>query len=112
MRLASSFLVHLSVGDGDARLWHQLFQVGQHRADRLDPVMHEEDLPAAFHLAQDRLLHQAWRIRADMRDDRQALFWRCVDGRDVAHPAQRHVQRARDRRGGQGQHIHLGAQSS
>ena len=35
---------------------------------------------------------------------------RRVDLRDVAHAGQRHVQRARDRRGGQGQHIHLGAQ--
>ena len=49
------------------------------------------------------------RIRSDVRDDRQAFLGRRIDGRDVAHAGQRHVQRARDGRGGQGQHIHLGA---
>jgi len=48
--------------------------------------------------------------RVHMGDDRQAFFRRGVNGRNVAHPGESHVQRARDRRGGQGQHIHFGAQ--
>ena len=80
-----------------------------HGADGLHPVVHKEDLPAALQLAQDSLAHQTRRVWADMGDDRQAFLRWCVDRGDISHPAQRHVQRARDGRGGQGEHIHFGA---
>ena len=67
--------------------------------------MDEKYLAAALHFTLDRLLDKPRRIRADVSDDRQALFWRGIDGRNVAHAAERHVQRARDRRRSQRQHI-------
>ena len=42
--------------------------------------------------------------------DGQPFLGRRVDGGDIAHPGQRHIQRAGDGGGGQGQHIHFGAQ--
>ena len=77
---------------------------------RVDAVVHKEDLSTALQLAQDRLAHQLRRIRSNMGDDRQAFFGRRVEVGDVAHAGQRHVERARDRRGGERQHIHFGAQ--
>ena len=81
-----------------------------HAVDGLHAVMHEEHLPAAFQLAQDSLAHQLGRIRPDVRDDRQALLRRRVDGGDIAHAGEGHVQRARDRCGRQRQHVDFGAQ--
>ena len=48
--------------------------------------------------------------RHDEGAHRQAVDRRRGDDRQVLHPAQRHVQRARDRRRGHGQHVDLGAQ--
>ena len=79
--------------------------------DALHAVVDEVDLPAAVQLAQDHLAHQARRRRrVDVGLDRQALLGRRLDHAHVAHADQRHVQRARDRRGGHRQHVHLGAQ--
>ncbi len=48
-------LVHLPVGDGDARLGHQLAQPAGGHVDRLHPVVHPEHLALAEQLAADRL---------------------------------------------------------
>ena len=42
--------------------------------------------------------------------DRQSFLRRRIDGGDIAHPGQRHIQRAGDGGGRQGQDIHFGAQ--
>ena len=47
---------------------------------------------------------------ADERADRQPVGGRRRDDRDLAQPAHRHLQRARDRRRGQRQHVDLRAQ--
>ena len=78
--------------------------------DVLDAVVDEEDLPAARELALDRLAQQVAIEAADERADRQPVGGRRGDDRDVAQPAHRHVQRARDRRRGQRQHVDLRAQ--
>ena len=72
--------------------------------------MHEEDLAAAIDLAQDRLANQRVVPVADGGADRQPLLRRRLDHAHVAHVDQRHMQRARDRRGGERQHVYLGAQ--
>ncbi len=72
--------------------------------------MDEVDLAVAVQLAQDRLAHQRLVELAHEGLDRQALLGRRVDGAQVAHAGQAHVQGARDRRGGERQHVHLGAQ--
>ena len=42
--------------------------------------------------------------------DGEAIHWRRADDRQVPHARQRQLQRARDRRGGQRQHMHVRAQ--
>ena len=73
-------------------------------------VVDEEDLAAARQLALDRLAQQR-RGRSGRRSaDRQPIGGRRRDDRDLAQPAHRHLQRARDRRRGQRQHVDLRAQ--
>jgi hypothetical protein len=79
--------------------------------DGLDLVVQEVDLPAALELAQHRLADGA--VAAFVAHeglDRQPALRRGGDDRQVAQAFQRHAQRARDRRGGQRQHVDLGAQ--
>jgi hypothetical protein len=45
-----------------------------------------------------------------MGHDRQAFFGRGVDGGNIPHTGQRHIQGARDGRCGQCEHIHRSAQ--
>ncbi len=78
----------------------------RHLADRVDAVVHEEYLPAAAHLAQDCLAHHRLREARHLGADREAVGRRRVDRRHVAQPGERHLQRARDRRGGERQHVH------
>jgi hypothetical protein len=78
--------------------------------DRPHLVVHVEHLAAAQGLAQHRLLDERRIVFAHESSDRQApRRWRGND-RQVAQPAERHVQRARYRRRGQGQDVDLGAQ--
>ena len=96
--------------DADARFGQQRGQFFRHVGDGLDFVVQEIDLAAALQFAQHRLADDAV---ADLRDeglDRQTALRRGGDHREIAQAFQRHRQRARDRRGGQRQHIHFGAQ--
>ena len=77
--------------------------------DAVDAVVHEEDLAAAIDLAQDGLANQRVVLVTDEGADRQPLLRRCLDHAHVAHVYERHMQRARDRRGGERQHVYLGA---
>ena len=78
-----------------------------HLVDGFDPVVEEEHLAAAFHLAADGIADDAFVVGADGGGDRHPVRRRGVDGGHVARAHQRHVERARDRRGGQSQHVHL-----
>ena len=77
--------------------------------DGLDPVVDEEDLAAAVDLAQDGVADQARRRLRDARLDRQAVLRRRLDDAHVADADERHVERSRDGRRRQGQHVDLGA---
>ena len=106
--LLQGALRHLTVPDHDP-------DAGQHRAqllrlglDRLDPVVHVEDLAAAVELAQDRVLDQAGRGFRHPRLDRQPVLRRRLDDAHVANAGERQVERARDGRGRQGEHVNLG----
>ncbi len=96
--------------DDDPRFRHDLFEAFAQRINGVDAVVHDEHLPAAFHLADHRLAHQPIIEHANVRDHREAVFRRRLDHADVAHPGQPHVERARDRRGGQREDVHLRAQ--
>ena len=97
--------VHLPVGDGDARLGHELAQPAGGHVDRLHPVVHPEHLALAEQLAADRLDRDALVVLADEREDRLAVGRRGLQQRQVADADEAHLQRARDRRGGQREHV-------
>ena len=78
--------------------------------DGLDLVVQEVDLAAALQLAQHRLADDAVALAAHEGLDRQPALRRGGDDGQVAQAFQRHAQRARDRRGGERQHVDLGAQ--
>ncbi len=109
-RLFQLVFGHLAVADADAGFGNERCQFVPHREDGFHPVVQVEHLPAALQLAQHRLAHQLLAVRPDVGDDRHPFLGRRVDGGDVAHAGQRKVQRAGDRRGGEGEHVHLGAQ--
>ena len=100
-------LGHLAVADdepGARQHPPELLGLG---LDRLDPVVDEEDLAAAVELAQDRVADEPGRRLGDPRLDRQAVLGRRLDDRHVADAGQRQVQRPRDRRRRQRQHVDL-----
>ena len=69
-----------------------------------------EALSAAIALAQQRLAHDQ---RVEGRDEgahRQPVDRRRGDQRQLAHAGERQLQRARDRRRGERQHVHVGFQ--
>jgi hypothetical protein len=102
--------VHLPVGNGDRQLRQEFAQALGALFNRPHLVVHVEHLAAAQGLAQHRLLDERRIVFAHESSDRQApRRWRGND-RQVAQPAERHVQRTRYRRRGQGQDVDLGAQ--
>ena len=98
-------LVHLAVGDGDARLGHQLAQRGGGHVDGLHAVVHPEHLALAQQLAADRLDGDALVVAADEGEDRLAVGRRGLQQRQVADADEAHLERARDGRGGQREHV-------
>ena len=78
--------------------------------DRLDAVVQVEDLAAALELALDRALHEVVVVVADVGVDRPPALGRRLDHRDVAQAGERHLERARDRRRRQREHVDAQAQ--
>ena len=97
---------HLPVADDDAGIGDQLLNLIGHLDDVLHAVVNEIDLPLAIELAQDRLLHALLVVRHHFRHDAPPILRRGGQRADIAQPEHAHVQRARDRRGRHGQHIH------
>ncbi len=91
--------------DLEARLRAQRAQPLGRLVDRLDAVVQEERLPAARQLALDRLLDELLVVLADVRLDRPPALRRRLDHGDVADAGDRHLQRARDRRGAHRDHV-------
>ena len=94
-------LVHLAVRDGDRGLGDERAEVAGHEVDVLDPVVDEEHLPAAAELALDGLADDVVVVAGDVGAHRQAVDRRRLDHAQIADAHQRHLQRARDGRGGQ-----------
>ena len=108
--LLQRVLAHLPVRDRDPRLGHQLAQPARRLVDRLDPVVQVEDLAVAQQLAVDGRGHLLVVVRADEGQHRVPLLRRGGDGGHLPDAGDRHLQRARDRRGRHGQHVDRGAQ--
>ena len=100
-------VAHLAVRDPDPYLGHEAPQLLGRLVDRLDAVVQEERLAAPLELAADRLRDERLVPLADVRADGLAVGRRRRDHRDVAQARERHVQRARDRRRRQREHVDL-----
>ena len=100
-------LAHLAVADENARLGHHLANLVGDVVDALHAVVHEVHLPAALQLLLDGRANQLLVPGRHHRLDRHAVFGRRLDHAHVAQAEQRHVQRARNRRGRHGEHVHF-----
>ena len=101
---------HLAVRHRDLHLGHVLVEEVLHLGEIVDARADIERLAAAIALAQQRLAdHQriVWRHKGAYRE---AIDRGRCDDRQVAHARQCQLQRARDRRRAQGQHMDLGAE--
>ena len=85
-------LRHLAVGHRHPELGHQLLHIDAHAVDGRHAVVHEEGLPAAVRLPEQRLLDQLPVELGDLRLHRHPALGRGLDHGDVAHAQQRHVQ--------------------
>jgi hypothetical protein len=98
---------HLAVRDEKAQRWSEGLQFRGRLFDRLDAVVQVERLPAACVLALQRDADQLLVVLADGRPDRATPLRRRLDDRDVTEPRERHVERARDRRRRECEHVDL-----
>ncbi len=101
---------HPAVGDGDLHLGHQMVELLRELRLVLDPGADIEGLAAAVVLPQDRLAQHHGVGRQHEGAHRQAIDRRGGDDAELLQPAERHLECARDRRRGHGQHVDLGAQ--
>ncbi len=93
--------------DREAQAGAQLLQLERGFLDRLDPVVQVEGLAPARVLALEGRLDQLVVVLPHARPDRAPTLGRGLDHRDVAQSRQRHVQRARDRRRREREHVDL-----
>ena len=100
-------LAHLAVGDEEPEPGAELAELLAHLLDRLDAVVEVERLAAAPVLPLERLLDHVLVVLPHGRPDRTPALGRRLDDRDVAEPGERHVQRARNRGRGEGEHVDL-----
>ncbi len=100
---------HLSVAYGDAGAGRERLEFGGYLPDSFNAVVHEIDLAAAIQLLFDSGLDHLFIPAGDYGLDRHSVFGWSFDDAHIAQTHQRHVQRARDGRGGHGEHVHLRA---
>ncbi len=101
---------HLAMGDGDLHLGHVPVEELLHLAEVLDARADIEALAAAIALAQQRFAHDQRIERRHEGAHRETIDRRRGDDGELAHAGHGELERARDRRRGQRQHMHLGAQ--
>ena len=106
-RLFEHLLAHLAVGNDDARLRDQLAQLAGGLFNVGDFVVDVEDLAVAEQLAADRGGDLLVLLRADVGQHGVAVLRRGGDGSHLADAGQRHLQGARNRGCGHGQHVHV-----
>ncbi len=96
---------HLSVGDRESGVRHQLTQMSNRAFDRLHSIVNEEHLAFTEHLASDGGCDRLLVVRSDVGEDRVAVAGRGADVGDLPHSCQRHFEGARNGRSRQRQHI-------
>ena len=93
-----------------ARIGNESANLLRRRLNRLDAVMYVVRLTAALQFAQQRVAHQLKARLGDARGHWVAIFWWSLNRGEIANPREGEVQRARDRRSGQGHDIEFGAE--
>ena len=89
---------------------HQIAQRAGDAVQILDMRTDIERLPAAIMFAHDSLADNKRIIRQNKGANRQPIQRRCCNQTEFAHTCQRQLQRPRNRRRGQSQHMHFRAQ--
>ena len=95
----------------DAGFGQQGFQSLAHILNRIHFIMQEKYLSAAFEFAQYGFSHAAFAERFDKGFDGEAATGRGGNQREVAQTFERHAEGARNRRGGHGEDVYVGAQA-
>ena len=90
---------------GDARLRAELLHMPRDVRDVVDPVVYIVHLAVSRKLTVDRLAHEFVVVLHDVGLDRHTVDRRLLEHRHVTDADQRHVQRPRDRRRRQCQHV-------
>ena len=98
------------MGDRDPHFRYVLIEKILGAGEILDARADIEGLAAAITLAQQRLAYDHRIERRDEGAHREPIDRRRGDNRKIAHTRQRELQRARDRRRGERDHMDLGAQ--
>ena len=98
-------LRHLAMRIRDARLRAELLHMPRDVCDVIDPVVDIVHLAVSRKLAVDRLAHELVVVLHDIGLDRHTVDRRLLEHRHVTDADQRHVQRPRDRRRRQRQHV-------
>ena len=103
--LAQLLLTHFAVGDADLRVGQGFFDAGGALGDGFDAVVQVVDLPAALDLPAHRVDQHRLGVFQHEGLHGVAVVGRFLDGRHIPQAGQRHVQRARDGRGRERQHV-------
>ena len=105
--LLELFLLHLSVRKRHAGLGHELPDSVRDAVDVIHAVVHIVDLTSPRELADNGLPYHLLVIFHDVGLDRLALSRRLLEKTHVADSHETHVERARDRRRRQCQHVDI-----
>ncbi len=95
----------------DAGFGQQGFQPLAHVFDGIHFIMQEKHLSSAFEFAQYGFAYAAFAEGFDKGFDGEAAAGRSGNQREVAQAFERHAEGARNRRGGHGEDVDIGAQA-
>ena len=108
--LVELLLTHLAMRDADVAFGHELVDLVRHGGDVLHAVVHVEHLPAAQQFAPHRGGDLRVLVRAHVGEHGQSVLRGRGQRGHLADARDRHLQRARDGRGRQAQHVDVRAQ--
>src|SRR5207249_8247253 len=97
--------IHLAMSDFNLGLRTKIDNTIPHPLDRHYSVVQKENLTLPLQFATDRVANEPLVVAGHYRFHRQAVKWRGLNRGHVFHAYQRKVERARNRRGGEGQDI-------
>jgi len=98
-----------AVRDANTRFGDEGGKVIVDRWNGLDAVVDKKHLSTAIQFAHNGFPHQFIIVWTYVCNDRQTFLGRGVDVGDIPNAAECHVERARNRGGCEGEHIHLGS---